>query len=169
MKRTSSILFGAFIFFVSIQSVQAQKEKHLSYFLYNFSKYIMWPDNQITDKFVIGVIGNSAINEHLYSMASAKKEIHGVPIEIQQYNSVSEIGDCHILYVPREKSLEIDKINLLLQSKSVLVVTDKLDIILEGGAINFVEEEAKMMFEVNQSIAESKGLTISESLIALAM
>ena len=169
MKRTSSILFGAFIFFVSIQSVQAQKEKHLSYFLYNFSKYIMWPDNQITDKFVIGVIGNSAINEHLYSMASAKKEIHGVPIEIQQYNSVSEIGDCHILYVPREKSLEIDKINLLLQSKSVLVVTDKLDIILEGGAINFVEEEAKMMFEVNQSIAESKGLKISESLIALAM
>ena len=169
MKRTSSILFGAFIFFVSIQSAQAQKEKHLSYFLYNFSKYIMWPDNQITDKFVIGVIGNSAINEHLYSMASAKKEIHGVPIEIQQYNSVSEIGDCHILYVPREKSLEIDKINLLLQSKSVLVVTDKLDIILEGGAINFVEEEAKMMFEVNQSIAESKGLKISESLIALAM
>ena len=169
MKRTSSILFGAFIFFVSIQSAQAQKEKHLSYFLYNFSKYIMWPDNQITDKFVIGVIGNSAINEHLYNMASDKKEIHGVPIEIKQYNSVSEIGDCHILYVPREKSLEIDKINLLLQSKSVLVVTDKLDIILEGGAINFVEEEAKMMFEVNQSIAESKGLKISESLIALAM
>ena len=169
MKRTSIILFGAFIFFVSIQSAQAQKEKYLSYFIYSFSKYIMWPDNQISDKFVIGVIGNSAINKHLYSMASAKKEIHGVPIEIQQYDSVSEIGDCHILYVPREKSKEIDQINSLLQSKSVLVVTDKLDIIKEGGTINFVENDAKMMFEVNQSIAESKGLKISESLIALAI
>lgn len=169
MTRERIALIGIVFIFLSIQTANAQKEKYHSIFIYNFSKYIKWPENQITEKFVIGVFGDSPIIKDLSNMAAAKKEVNGMPFEIQQYYTTAEIGDCQILYVPRGKSAELPNIISILQHKSVLVITDKSGMTKEGSVINFVNIDGKIRFELNQSNAELRGLKVAASLLSLAI
>ncbi|MDZ7605227.1 MAG: YfiR family protein [Cyclobacteriaceae bacterium] len=63
--------------------------------MYNFSKYVKWPDNMNSGKFVIGVLGSSVMHNELKAMA-ASKNVNGLPIEVRQFNSVAEVRNCHI-------------------------------------------------------------------------
>lgn len=71
MKRILILL----ALFVTITSVShAQKEKYQSLFIYNFTKYIKWPDSYNSEKFIIGVIGDSEILQSLNAMAASKRK-----------------------------------------------------------------------------------------------
>ena len=109
MKKASVVLVGLLMTVLSFQPAWAQKEKYHSIFIYNFSKYVKWPDAQSSGKFVSGVVGNSAIEKELGEMASTK-QVNGQAIEVKHYNSVAEIGACHILYISASESGKIDEI-----------------------------------------------------------
>ncbi len=168
MKKASVALVGVLLLTMSIQSAWGQKEKFYSIFIYNFSKYVKWPDSQNSGKFVIGVLGSSSINKDLEAMA-ASRQVNGMPIEIVQFGSVSEITNCHILYVSHSESGAINQILSRTKDQSVLIVGEKPGLAEKGAAINFVEIDGKIKFELNQQNAEAKGLKISGSLISLAI
>lgn len=168
MKKVSVVLFCAMITMVTFHTAWAQKEKYHSIFIYNFSKYVKWPDAASSGKFVIGVMGASAIQSELKEMA-ATKQVNGMAIEVKQCNSVADIKGCHILYLSASESGKIDQVVSQTQSQSVLIVTDKPGLAKQGAAINFVEVDGKIKFELNQSNAESHGLKVSGSLTSLAI
>ena len=149
MKKPSVVLVGVLMMIVSFQPAQAQKEKFHSIFIYNFSKYVKWPDAQSSGTFVIGVLGTSAIQKELQAMANTKK-VNGMSIEIKQFTSVANIGDCHILYISSSENKEFDKVLSKTNNKSVLIVTDHPGMAKKGSAINFVEVDGKIKFELNQ-------------------
>jgi hypothetical protein len=151
-----------------MQSAWAQKEKFHSIFIYNFSKYVKWPDDQKSGKFVIGVFGSSSIKNDLEAMASTKK-VNGMSIEVVQFNSTSGIAECNILYVASSESGKMEEIIEATGNKPVLLVTDKPGLAKKGAAINFIEQEGKVKFELNQQNAESRGLKVSGSLSSLAI
>lgn len=168
MKKASVLLLGLFIMIASFQPAWAQKEKYHSMFIYNISKYVKWPEAREFGKFVIGVLGTSAIQKDLISMAVTRK-VNGMSIEIKQFNIVSEISDCHILYVSASESGLLDQVLLKMKSKPVLIITDKPGLAKKGAAINFVEVEGKVKFELNQKNAEVQGLKVAGSLASLAI
>ena len=66
----------------------AQKEKYQSLPIYNFTKYIEWPESYMSDKFVIGIIGVSEIFESLEEMVSKRKTTaSGQEMQIEKYKS----------------------------------------------------------------------------------
>jgi hypothetical protein len=168
MKKASVVLVGALMMVMSFQSAWAQKEKFHSIFIYNFSKYVKWPDGQSSGKFVIGVFGSSSIKKDLEAMASTKK-VNGITIEVKQFDSTAGIDECNILYVSSSESDRMTEIIQATNSKPVLLVTDKPGLAKKGAAINFVEQEGKVKFELNQQNAESRGLKVSGSLSSLAI
>lgn len=148
----------------------AQKEKYQSLFIYNFTKYIKWPDSYNSDKFVIGVLGNSAIFTSLSEMALAKKKTgNGLVIEVKKYSSVDEIDGCNILFVSENAIDNLGQIDSRTSTKPILVVSDSPGMATKGSVINFVELDGKMKFELNESKAFGKGLIVSGSLISLAI
>lgn len=168
MKKASVALVGILLLIGSYQPLWAQKEKYHSIFLYNFSKYIKWPDSKNSDVFVIGVFGKSDIQKELKAMAASKK-INGMSIEIRQFNSIADISGCHILYVSASASSKIDQVLSKTNQEPILIVTDSPGMAMEGAAINFVDEGGKIRFELNQKNAESKGLKIAGALANLAI
>lgn len=152
----------------SFTNVNAQKEKFHSLFIYNFSKYIKWPDDQQTDKFVIGVLGSSEMVKILEATAASKK-VNGASIVVKQFKSPEEIKDCQILYVAQGESSRINEVVSSTANRSILIVTDKPGLAKKGGVINFIEQEGKIKFELNQQDAESRGLKVSSSLASLAV
>ena len=127
-----------------------------------------WPDAQSSGKFVIGVLGTSAIQKDLKAMATSKK-VNGMSIEIRHFNSASEVDDCHILYVAANESKKFDQVLTQTNSKPVLLVTDNPGLANKGATINFVEVEGKIKFELNQKNAEERGLKVAGSLASLAI
>lgn len=168
MKKSSVVLIGISMMLLSFQSAWAQKEKFHSIFIYNFSKYVKWPEDQNTGKFVIGVYGSSIIEKDLVEMAASKK-VNGLPIEVRHFKSVEGLDQCHIIYVASSESGKIDQIISKTNSKPILIVTDKPGLANRGAAINFVELDGKIKFELNQQNAESRGLKVAGALTSLAI
>jgi len=168
MKKANVVLIGLLMMIVSFQSALAQKEKYHSIFIYNFSKYVKWPDVQNSGKFVIGVLGASTIQKDLKVMAAAK-QVNGKTIEVKQFNSVAEVSECHILYVSASESGKMNEIISKTKSQSVLIITDKPGLAKKGATINFVEVDGKIKFELNQKNAEARGLKVAGSLASLAI
>ncbi|NJN26245.1 MAG: YfiR family protein [Cyclobacteriaceae bacterium] len=148
----------------------AQKEKYQSLFIYNFTKYIKWPDNYNAGKFVIGVIGNSEVMGALSTMAESKKKTGtGQDLEVKKYASVSDIGECNILFVSENVVGNLEQIESLTASKPILIVSDSPGMATKGAVINFVEQDGKIKFELNESQASKRRLVVSGSLTSLAI
>ncbi len=166
IKKYLILLASGLVF--TFSTANAQKEKFQSIFIYNFSKYVKWPDSMNSGKFVIGVIGSSAMQNELKSMA-ASKNVNGLPIEVRQFNSAAEVKDCHILYLASSESGKIDQIVSLTNGKAILIVTDKPGLAEKGASINFVEVDGKIKFELSHQNTEQRGLKVAGSLASLAI
>ena len=152
-----------------INSASAQKTKYQSIFIYNFSKYIKWPENYNQGKFVIGVLGETELYKDLLTMASAKKETNGLTMEVKLFKTIENISDCNLLFLSDQFCDQIGKVKDVVSGKPILIMTDKKGMAKNGAIINFVEDAGKIKFELNQSAADQLGLIISSSLANLAI
>jgi hypothetical protein len=165
------ILMGAAwaLGFVAGSNAAAQEAKYQSVFMYNFSKYIKWPDAYTSESFIIGVLGNDAVLGELQEMAATKKMTNGLPIEIKQFATISDIGRCHILFISEDFCGQINQVKDAIANMPVLTVTSKPGMAKKGSIINFVGEGDKIKFELNMGRASERGLMVAGSLASLAI
>lgn len=163
-----AILF-AVLLTMSSSEVKAQQVdyKYHSLFIYNFTRYIKWPDGAMGSEFVIGVIGRSGITEHLEKMAQSKN-VNGKPIVIKTFKNADEIVDCHMLFIPDNYSNKFDEIRTKLSGKYTLVISEKPGLAQKGSDINFVVNNGKWNFEMNQASTDSRNLKVSSELSKFA-
>lgn len=165
------ILLATAVFFLSAQKVDPREDtnaKIKAVYLYNFSKYVEWPEEYKNGSFVVTVIGN---NPYLLAELEkmSQKKVGTQPISIKSISSVSSIEKSNIIFVPFESSGELTEIINKMKGRSTLVVTEKPGLAKQGAAINFIIKENKQLFELNKSNAERYKLKISSSLIPLAI
>ncbi len=136
-------------------------------YIYNFTKYIEWPDNYKQGNFVIGIMGNnvSLINE-LNKMA-ASKTVGNQRLEIKSITSAD--ATCHIVYLLSENSTQLNEVIDKMKSKSTLIITDKAGLAAKGAGINFVIQENKQKIELNKANIERHKLKVASSLVELAI
>jgi hypothetical protein len=138
-------------------------------FIYNFTKYIAWPDKYKQGNFVIGILGSSKFYNDLSALLSTKT-VGSQKFEIKSYNTPAAfVGSCHILYIPSENSQMLPEILKNMKDKSTLVITEKQGLAKQGAGINFIIENNKQRFEMNKLNIEKYNLKISGMLSALAI
>ena len=69
-------------------TAQSTNYKAYSLFVYNFMKYVEWPEEESTGDFIVGLIGDSKIKEDLIVLANNKK-LKGRKIVFKVFNVVS--------------------------------------------------------------------------------
>ena len=141
-------------------------------FLYNFTKYIEWPEGKREGNFVIGVLGQSPVFSELANSAHKNTEKPSAVryLDIKSCNDVNSIAECHMLYIPNGSSemlkMAVDKS----EGHNTLIVTDKAGLAKLGGAdINFVVSNNKVKFELNKSNVQKHELKVSNLLTNLAI
>lgn len=159
-------LFILFLF-LSINT-HGQEAKYKSVFMYNFTKHFEWPVSYRSGNFVIGIIGNPMIISELEKVTSGKK-VGNQPIVIERYKDATEIGKCHILFLPSNKSKDIGMVVQKIGAAPTLVVSEKDGLAQQGAAINFIIQAGKIKFELNKNIVTKQGLKISSYLETLAI
>lgn len=136
-------------------------------FIYNFSRLIEWPDSYKSGPFIIGTLGNSATYSELEAY-TVNKSVGSQAIQVRKFNSAAEIGNCHILFVPFNKTKELSNVLSLIGSKSTLIITEKNGGIEKGAAINFLIIGDKLKFEVKPTNATSRRIKMSSKLSEMA-
>lgn len=136
--------------------------------VFNFIKYVQWPDYDKSGEFVIGVVGGNDIYNTLNSWYGGKAKGNKTYV-IKKFSNASEVTDCQLIYIDRSKSGEFELINNKTKGKGTLIITDKMGLAQRGSCINFRTVDDKLRFELNQQAVEASNLKISGALTSMAI
>ena len=150
-----------------INNIEAQEEKYISLFLYNFTKHFNWPDEYKSGDFIIDIIGHESVSIKLKELTATKKVGHQ-SIVVRNYSDITLIGKCHILFVGHWQSRFLPQILERIGNRSTLIVTEKEGLINEGSAINFIIGEGAIKFEFKKSNALKYGLKFDPRIVEMA-
>jgi hypothetical protein len=165
------LLVGIFARLLYGGNAKAQDIDYKAYtlFVYNFMKYVEWPEDQSKGDFVVGVLGDSPIQKELQTLASTKK-LKGRTIVVKKYNSPEEAKDCHLLYISSSKSGSVKTLKEQLKNNPVLVVGEREGLAKKGASISFVTlEDDELKFDINKKEIEQHQLKIASSLVNLGI
>jgi hypothetical protein len=143
---------------------KSQDEKLKAIFVYNFTKYVNWP--QRSGNFVITVIGKSPISAEIISIAS-KKTVGSSTIEVKVVNSPEEVTESQIVYIPASKNNALAVIKEKSPERHFLIITEKPEACKAGSCINFVNRDGRLSFEISKINLEIYGLGVSSDLLKL--
>lgn len=132
--------------------------KAYSLFVYNFMKYIEWPDGN--GEFVVGVLGDSPIIKELQNLAKTKKP-RGRTLVVKKITTADEALNCHLVYVSDGKSSLLKQLTEKVKGKPVLIVGEREGLARKGAALSFMtDEDDTLKFEINKAALEKNGLKI---------
>jgi hypothetical protein len=138
-------------------------------YIYNFTKYIEWPENYKEGNFVVGVLGtNTALVTELTKMA-ASKTVGTQKFEIKAVASPTDCAKCHIVYIQSDNSGQLSDVIGKVKGKSALIVTDKSGLATKGAGINFFIDGNKQKIELNKSNIEKYKLKVASTLVEMAV
>ncbi len=172
MKKLFLILFSSVFFTSAIVVLPDQSEEataHIkSIYIYNFTKYIEWPDTYREGNFVIGFMGsNTSLFNELAKLNT--KKVGNQNIEIKNITSVDANSKFNIIYILPDNSAQLADVLSKVKGKSTLIVTDKPGLAKQGSGINFVFLENKQKIEVNRSNIEKYKLKVAITLVEMSM
>ena len=139
-------------------------------FLYNFTKFIRWPEQAFsgaTDPFVIVAFGEDRFGEAL-DQTFENKKVNGRSFMIRRVKNLSELKPCHMLFIGSSEKRHVSEALKAVSGQNVLTVSEMDRFIQSGGMVNFFMEGNKVRFEINDQAAKNAGLRISSKLLSLA-
>lgn len=136
--------------------------------LFNFIKYVQWPNEGEAGEFVVGVIGDDNVFNTLNQWYNGKPK-GSKKYVIKKLSSADESSNCQVVYVGKSKNKEFENIKNSISGKSVLTITDGNGLGQKGSCINFKVIDGKLKFELNQATVTSSNLKVSSQLSSMAI
>lgn len=139
-------------------------------YLYNFAKFIHWPEDTFADKrspLIIGVLGKNPFQTELLPLTS--RTVRKRPIEIRQFNTVKDVRNCHLLYISQSVSNKLRTILKNLRTKPIVTVGDDMNFVNLGGMFQFVTRRDRLRFTVHLDVAKANAIKIDAQLLSLAV
>ena len=139
-------------------------------FLYNFAKFVHWPQRAFagpTAPVTICVFGRNPFGFAL-EQTVAGKEFEGRKFLVRSISDTQSACQCHIVFVGGAEKKRFAALLAAVQDSSVLTVGESPGFAAQGGVVNFTLENGAIHFEVNLEAARHKDLEISAKLLSLA-
>ena len=141
-----------------------------SAFIYNFTRFVEWPETALTvpsQPIIIGVLGEEELAHELGALV-AGRNVNGRSIEVRPVRTAAEARATQLLFVSASEDSRYATMRSELADSPVLTVGESPSFSVTG-AIGFVQEGEKLRFEINVDIAERSHLKISSQLQKLAI
>jgi len=139
-------------------------------FLFNFAKFVTWPDDAFQrsgDSLIIGVLGEAPFGAVLEETIR-DKTIMGKKLAVKRFVRIQDAANSHILFLSSSEESHLPQIMKGLEQASVLTVSDMEQFAERGGMIAFTVEDQKVRFNVNVGAVERAGLKMGSQLLKLA-
>jgi len=164
------VLFTALLVLTGSAMAQTEKPMHEIHaqMIYNFIKYIQWPNEAEGGDFIVGVMGDDDMFTTLKGWYDGKPK-GAKKYVIKKLNGPEEAATCSVVYLGKNRSKELENIKTAIAGKSVLTVSDGYNLGQKGSCINFKVIEGKLKFELNQAAVAASSLKVSSQLSGMAI
>jgi YfiR/HmsC-like len=139
-------------------------------YLFNFLKFVEWPDDSFADSLapiVIGVVGEDPFGSAL-PQVTIGKTVQGRDLVIHKYHSGEDLRGAHILFISPSEKKRLPMILSSLRGSSVLTVADTEGFLDAGGMIQFLNENDRVRFAISVEATSRAKLKMSSKLLSLA-
>ncbi len=150
------------------QATSASEYDIKAVFLYQFTRYLQWPEGIEPEAFTIVVLGESPIIEPLQEIAK-KKTVGSKAIVVRQCAEIEEIGRPRILFYAKSAVPKIARVLEKTRGTDILIVGEAEGLGSRGVAINFVLQEGTVKFEMNEKTLNEARIRTSSQLLKLAI
>ena len=190
------MVFLILVLFMSVTAPRAQADSTTSReyqlkaaFLYNFIKFVDWPEEKLSDSnkhkpIIIGIIGKDPFGSAFEPIKGKRVKERSVIIErfkglkelekskerneSEKHQRIDSIRKCHLLFICRSEKTKLRETINMVRDYNVLTVADDAGFLEAGGVINFIMENKKVRFEINIGAAKRAKLKIRSQLLRLA-
>jgi hypothetical protein len=139
-------------------------------YLFNFLKFVEWPDASPGDaqsKWVIGIVGSTPVGDELSKLVESKSVL-GRELQVKTFQAADNLRACNILFISDTEKKRLPAILAALRGSSVMTVADMDHFIDAGGMVQFVVEDARVRISIDVGATGRARLKISSKLLALA-
>lgn len=145
----------------------SQDEVEAAY-LYNFGKFVRWPETEGQGPLRICVAGSSTFEQTVNRLV-AGAQIGDRLVEVREAERPEDTAGCSILFVGAMEEAREDAFLGATSGKPVLTVGEARDFLSRGGMIEFVPVEDHVRFAVNLDAANRSGVGLSSELLKVAV
>jgi YfiR/HmsC-like len=141
-----------------------------SVFLYNFCRFMEWPDwafSSPSEPLTIGILGDDPFGP-LLQEAIAGEKYHDRPIRVEYYRSVKDIKHCHILFVSRSVAGRTADILAAVAGRNIVTVGETPQFISDGGMIALTAEQNRVRLRINPAELRAANVQVSSKLLRIA-
>jgi hypothetical protein len=171
IRRALSCLFAGLMAAVGTASAAADQPP-LEYqvkaaFLLNFTKFVEWPAQDFTapdSPISICVLGDAPVGSVLEQMVQGE-QVDGRKLVMQRAPS-DPAKSCQVLFVSKSDKEGTKLIGEM--GRGVLTVGEDDDFLASGGMINFIIDNRRVRFDINQKAVENSSLKLSSKLFQVA-
>ncbi len=164
------ILGIAFFISITLSTMNAQTaiEKVQASFIASFMRYIQWPQQESLKNFNIGILGNNSLIASELQKIVSGKNIGLATVNVKVVNEAEDLKDCQVLFIPKGRIPKAKKELTSLESSPILTVTEEQNYTPDLAVINFKVVNSKLTFQLNNDIASSKKILVSNKLAQMA-
>ncbi len=180
-SRLLNILLIVFLFALTANAAAAtgatREYQVKAAFLYNFIKFLDWPQNkEVADagQIKIVVIGKNPFGNAFVPIL--KKTVRNKKLKIVYFDCITKLNEqdkaslkkSHMLFICKSEKDRLKSILEITQQSSVLTVSEISGFLEAKGMIRFLMEKEKVRFEINAAVAQKSNLEIRAQLLRLA-
>lgn len=141
-----------------------------SVFLYNFCRFIEWPERAFTspdEPMIIALIGDDPFGSMLEETVKGET-VRGRRIQVERYRRGSEIARCHMLFVTASETARSDAIIAAVAGQSVVTVGETTTFLDRGGMIALTAEQNRVRIWISPARLRAANLIASSKLLRVA-
>lgn len=138
-------------------------------FLYNFCKFIQWPDSAFQDDnspIVLAVTDAAPFGDALKALDG--RRVGQRTLEVREYRKPEEMNSCHILFIPKSDRARATAYLRQVSTAPVATVGETRSFMESGGMIRFVKRASNLRFQINPDSLREAALSVSSQLLKLA-
>jgi hypothetical protein len=136
-------------------------------YLLKLPPFVEWPGT-LPPAFNICIVGRDPFGD-LLQRAAAGQTIDGRPVQVQVLGMVAGPSGCQAMYIAGSDAQSVAAALSQVRGQPVLTVTDGQRDPAAMGIINFVIDEDRVRFDIDDAAASASGLRISSKLLSIAV
>ncbi|MBI4860772.1 MAG: YfiR family protein [Candidatus Riflebacteria bacterium] len=154
----------------SARATQDEEYRVQAAFIFNFVKFVTWPQDAFAggrDKLTIGIFGENPFGDALASVNGAA--IGGRTVVVREVKDLASAQSCQLLFISRSEQARLPAVLASLGSQPILTVSEIAGFARSGGIFEFVLVSDTIRFKVNLAASRQRGLDLSSQLLGVAI
>ena len=134
-------------------------------YLYNFVKFIQWPDEQ-RRTLRLCVMGDDGLGKAIDTLIG--KPVRTMQIGVRHTVSPQETPQCDLIFLSGGQAPLLSRVRQAVNGYPILIVAESSDVLPKGAMVALIPSDNRIVFEVDLTTTRQLGLQISAKLLQLA-